>query len=141
MSTAALAADLGGPLGLYDRETGTVWVQKGLPAHKARCTVVHEHIHKILGHGAPLSNREKIQREIAVHGVAARMLVPFHMLLTSMTRCASLREAAAWCGVDFDTFTTRLMGLTSLEQTMLEVCGRHCIGYQWLTEDIRVVPA
>ena len=140
MSVAALAADLGGPLGLYDRETGAVWVQKGLPPQVARCTVMHESFHKIGGHGAPESKWEKNRQEIAVQRAVGMALLPFRVMLESMVRSRSLREAAAWCGVDFDTFTARLIGLTPLEQTLLEVCGRHCAGFPWAGENVKVIP-
>jgi hypothetical protein len=140
MSVGALVADLDGPLGLFDQETGAVWVQKGLPPQVARCTVMHEAIHRIGGHGAPVSNWEKNRRELATHRVMSMVALSFHTLLEAMVVSQSLREAAARCGVDFDTFTTRLMGLSPLEQTMLEVCGRYCLGFPWAAETVKVVP-
>lgn len=124
---AELPGDL---LGYYDHATGSVFVDRRMAEAKKRCTLVHERIHRMFGHAPLGSEPEHVAREIATERAAGRELIPFPSLLGALCRhLGDLDAVALELLVDLETLLARLWDLEPVEQTVLEACGRHCIGY------------
>lgn len=122
-------ADLpAGVCGYYDHSTGNIFVDRKMPNRNQRLTYEHEWTHKMLGHGPARSLAERLQREIAVERITARRLIPFSSFLSAMTRFKDAGSVADALDVDEDLLYARVMSLSPDEQTLFEVCGRHCIG-------------
>lgn len=120
----------GSLLGLYEHSTGQVFVDRRMSAARKRCTLVHEAIHRLFGHRPSATPAETVVMEIATERMAALHLIPFPMLLGVLCRYpGDLDAAAEELMVDGDTLLARILGLSPMEQTVVEACGRHCIGY------------
>jgi hypothetical protein len=118
-----------GACGYYDNTDGRVYVHKGLSRTMKRCTEVHEAIHKEFQHGPVDTEPERVSREIAVERLTARQLIVFPSLMTAMSRFPKDPvNAARYLQVDLDVYLSRILGLTHLEQVILEVCCGFCIG-------------
>lgn len=119
-----------GACGYYDNTDGRIYVHKGTSRTMQRCTEVHESIHKEFQHGPVDTEAERVSREIAVERITARRLIDFPMLMAALCRHPKDPVAAArYLQVDLSVYMSRILGLTHLEQSILEACGGHCIGY------------
>lgn len=135
----------GGVCGYYDSREGRVYVDKKLSRTMQRCTEVHESIHKEFNHGPVTSEAARVAREVAVERTAARRLIDFPALIGAVTRYPKDPAGAArYLQVDLSVYISRVLGLTELEQMVLEVCGGFCVGYgtaeasrPWPTKEIR----
>lgn len=125
---AVLYAELDGSLaGFYDHATGDITVDPRLPKVELHATVTHEGFHKLLGHG-PCKRPVAAAREIVVENMTAEYYISFRSLLGALTQCGSVKSMAKYLNVDEGLVYARFLSLTPLEQTMLNVCGRACIG-------------
>lgn len=119
-----------GACGYYDNADGRVYVDKRLSRTMQRCTEVHEQIHREFQHGPVDTEPERVSREIAVERRTAREMINFPCLMRALTRHPKDPVAAARdLQVDLGVYMTRILGLTHLEQVILETCGGFCIGY------------
>lgn len=111
--------------GYYDHASARIYIDPRWPAGTIRTTLVHERIHKNLGH-APITGAAHNAREIGVEVLTARRLINFQMLLQGLMRQTSLLDLAQLWHVDVGLVVTRLGAITPLEHSLIEVCGRYC---------------
>lgn len=118
----------GAVCGYFDPVTGAIHIDRRMPKRSQRCTLVHESIHRVLGHGPAKSPAEHMAREVAVERIAARQLITFPDLVTAMTQHKDAAGMAGYLDVDEPLLYARVFSLDPLEQTIFEACARHCIG-------------
>lgn len=114
-------------LGFYDHTTGNTHVDARLSKRDRHITITHEGFHRMGRHG-PAPSAVVHAREIGVELATAQYFISFRSLLDGFIQCGSAAELAKFLHVDKGLVYARLLGLTKLEQTLLGVCGRHCIG-------------
>jgi hypothetical protein len=113
--------------GYYNHEQDTIYIRKGLIPRRDASVREHEMVHKYHRHQPLDSLPEHHAREIWVEEEAARRLVPFGQLLEAFNECASIESMSTKLGVDGGIICARMLGLTDLEQTMINMCAFHCI--------------
>ncbi len=111
--------------GYYDHVSARIYIDPRRPTGTIRTTLVHEGIHKNLGH-EPISGAAHNAREIGVEVLTARRLINFQMLLQGLMLETSLLNLAQLWHVDIGLVVTRLGAITPLEHNIIEVCGRYC---------------
>ena len=114
-------------LGFYDHSTGNTHVDVRLSKRDRHITITHEGFHRMGRHG-PAPSAVVVAREIGVELATAQYFISFRALLDGFIQCGSPEELARFLHVDKGLVYSRFLGLTKLEQMMLVVCGRHCIG-------------
>lgn len=114
--------------GLFDPDTGAVIVDPRLRKQAQVNTIIHEGYHRILGHGRAPSLAVHMAREIMVDRLTANHLIPLPALLLALVSYGTLVERAAALGVSPNIYVARIVGLTTDEQLIVDVCARHCIG-------------
>lgn len=114
-------------LGFYDHSTGNTHVDVRLSKWDQHMTITHEGFHRMGRHG-PAPAAVVVAREIGVELATAQYFISFRALLDGLLQCGSVSELAKFLHVDKGLIYSRLLGLTKLEQLLLEVCARHCIG-------------
>lgn len=122
---------LDGESGYYDHASGKIYLDPREDMPTLISTLMHERIHKELGHEPLTDPGENVAREVMVEGMAARRLISFPELLGGMVKHRDVEHGADEFGVDSGTVRARILGLTPLEQAVIQVCGRHCIGFLW----------
>lgn len=70
----------------------------------------------------------RVSREIVVEAMTAMYFISFRDLLDAFVQCGSVDEMARFLNVDHGLIYARWLALTQMEQTILNVCGRNCIG-------------
>jgi hypothetical protein len=115
-------------LGYYDHETGLIHVDENLDRRERHLTGVHERFHKLLQHGICTTPGMQLAREIKVEGWTAIYMITFRALLDAYTACCYAQAMAEFLNVDCELVYARLMGLSRLERTILDVCAVRCIG-------------
>lgn len=115
--------------GFYDRASDAVVVDRRLTRDLRVSTEVHESVHRSFAHCPTGSAAEHVAREIATGALTSRMMIPFPLLMQALGSCRTGAEAARLCRVDVSVFTARLMCLTEMEQTIIGVCVRQCLGW------------
>lgn len=83
-----------------------------------------------MGRHGPAPSAVVVAREIGVERMTAHYFISFRSLLDGFIQCGSAAELAAFLHVDKGLVYARILGLTKMEQMMLVVCGRHCIGVE-----------
>lgn len=124
-------------LGFYDHSTGNIHVDIRLSKRDQHITITHEGFHRLGRHG-PAPSAVVVAREIGVELATAQYFISFRALLDGFLQCGSAAELATFLHVDKGLVYARMLGLTRMEQMMLVVCGRHCIGVD--TGDPQVPP-
>lgn len=119
-----------GALGYYDHEDGLIRVDPRKPRRKRHVTIVHEQFHRALGHGEDIMPK-RVSREIVVEAMTAMYFISFRDLLDAFVQCGSVDEMARFLNVDNGLIYARWLALTQAEQTILNVCGRVCIGIDY----------
>ena len=114
-------------LGFYDHVTGNTHVDVRLSKRDQHITITHEGFHRMGRHG-PAPSAVVVAREIGVELATAQYFISFRALLDGFIQCGSAAELAQFLHVDKGLVYSRFLGLTPLEQLLLQVCGRHCIG-------------
>lgn len=114
-------------LGFYDHKTGNTHVDARLSKRDRHITITHEGFHRMGRHG-PAPSAVVVAREIGVELATAQYFISFRSLLDGFIQCGSAEELAKFLHVDKGLVYARLLGLTKMEQMLLVVCGRHCIG-------------
>lgn len=120
----------GGVLGYYDHEDGLIRVDPRKPRRKRHVTIVHEAFHRTLRHGEDAMPK-RVSREIVVERMTALYFISFRDLLDAFVQCGSVDEMARFLNVDNGLIYARWLALTQAEQTILNVCGRACIGIDY----------
>lgn len=114
-------------LGFYDHTTGNIHVDARVSKRDRHITITHEGFHRMGRHG-PAPSAVVHAREIGVELATAQYFISFRSLLDGFIQCGSADELAKFLHVDKGLVYARLLGLTKMEQMLLVVCGRHCIG-------------
>jgi hypothetical protein len=130
-----------GALGYYDHNDGLIRVDPRLKRRRRHVTIVHEAFHRTLKHGDDIMPR-RVSREIVVETMTAMYFISFRELLDAFIQCGSVDEMAKFLNVDNGLVYARWMALTTMEQTILNVCGRTCIGIDYrepVRHDLAVV--
>ena len=120
----------GGALGYYNHEDGLIRVDPRKPRRKRHVTIVHEAFHRTLKHGEDTLSK-CVAREIVVERMTALYFISFRDLLDAFVQCGSVDEMARFLNVDNGLIYARWLALTTMEQTILNVCGRNCIGIDY----------
>ncbi|QOT15918.1 hypothetical protein [Paenarthrobacter sp. YJN-5] len=93
-------------------------------------TIVHEAFHRTLRHGEDAMPK-RVSREIVVERMTALYFISFRDLLDAFLQCGSVDEMARFLNVDNGLIYARWLALTPMEQAILNVCGRSCIGIDY----------
>lgn len=117
----------GDMLGCYEHDTGIIRVDPRPKRRTRHITLVHELLHKAHKHG-PCSLPVQVSREIMVESMTASYFIGFRDLLDATVQCGSVDEMARFLNVDHGLVYARWLSLTAIEQTILTVCGKTCIG-------------
>ena len=72
----------------------------------------------------------KAAQQIRVDGMTAEYLIGFRSLLDAFAVCSDAQAMAEFLHVDADLIYARMLQLSDLEKTMLQVCGIRCIGIE-----------
>lgn len=123
-----------GVLGYYDHSDGSIHVDAGLDRHSRRLTVTHERFHKLLKHAPCGTPGTRVAREMQVERMTAEYFISFRALLDAYKACSDIGSMALMLNVDCELLYSRLMGLSRLERTILEVCAIRCIGVELSAE-------
>lgn len=123
-----LAGDL---CGYFDPDTAAIHVDPRLSKQAQVNTIVHEGFHRVLGHGRAPSLAVHVAREVMVERLTANHLIPLPSLLTVLCQYETTLERARVLGVSQAILVARIIGLTSDEQTIVDVCARRCIGIRY----------
>jgi hypothetical protein len=121
----------GSQCGSFDPDSGAIIIDPRATRQTQRNSIVHEEIHRILGHGRAPSLAVHVAREVMVDRLTARRLIPLPALLNALVSCRSTAEKARTLGVSENILFARLVGLESSEQLFVDVCARRCIGVAW----------
>lgn len=114
-------------LGCYEHETGLIYIDPREKRRVRHMTLVHELFHKAHKHG-PCTLPVQVSREIMVETMTAKYFISFRDLLDATVQCGSVEDMARFLNVDHSLIYARWLSLTPLEQTILNVCGKTCIG-------------
>lgn len=131
----------GGVLGYYDHTDGLIKVDPRPKRRRRHVTIVHEAFHRVMQHGEDILPK-RVSREIVVEHMTAMYFISFRDLLDAFVQCGSVDEMARFLNVDNGLIYARFLALTALEQTILNVCGRNCIGIDYrepVRSDLAVV--
>jgi Zn-dependent peptidase ImmA (M78 family) len=87
---------------------------------EARCTLMHELVHRMRGDVHVNDGRSHNRQEKACHMTVARLLIPFEALFTAMQWGRDPHELAEELFVDEETLRARVLGLSDRETARLQ---------------------
>lgn len=117
--------------GYFDPDSGAIVVDPRLRREAQRHTIIHEGYHRLLGHGRAPSLAVHVAREIMVERLTACHLIPLPALLGALVNYGLVSERAKALDVSEAIYVARMVGLTTEEQLMVDVCARRCIGIRY----------
>lgn len=117
--------------GYFDPDSGAIVVDPRLRREAQFNTIVHEGYHRILGHGRAPSVAVHTAREIMVERLTASHLIALPALLAVLVTYPTMAERATALRVSEAIMIARVVGLTTEEQLMVDVCARRCIGIKY----------